>query len=62
MNIMVYAVIAEGIICIGILLLLIVQKKKMAELVANLLEKEKKQEEFENQQRGSKCLFMKPNC
>lgn len=51
MNIMAYAVIVEGIICIGILVLLIVQKKKMAELVANLLEREKKQEEFENQQR-----------
>lgn len=53
MNMMVYAVIAESIVCIGCLVLFIMQKKKMTELAANLLEREKEQKQFESQQRDT---------
>lgn len=53
MNIMMCVVIAEGIISIGVLVLLMIQKKKMTELSAIFLERGKKQEEFENQQRDT---------
>lgn len=59
---MVYAVIAEGIICIGSLVLLLVLWRRVTACAAGLQEMEKKQEEFESRQKSvfeKFCLTVK---
>lgn len=62
MSAMVYAVIAEGVLCGVSLVLLIIQWRKMNAYAADVMEMKKSQEEFESRQKSafeSFCLTLK---